>query len=95
MENTYDHGRYSVEITYTTGVYSAEIDGNGNPIPFFINAAEAGVVVGKLEDNLTDETIAVTAGSNPDKFISVTETGSTATGLRAHYPYKPASTTLL
>lgn len=94
MENVYDHGRYAVEITYTGGVYSALTDGRGHAIPFLINAAEAGIVVGKLEDSSDDADINVTPGTNADKFISVTETGTTATGLQAIYPYKPATTTI-
>lgn len=93
-EGTYDHGRHSVPIAYTLGVYSALTDSKGNPIPFLINAEGAGVITGKLEDSLVDTTVNVSAGTNPDKFISVTETGTTATGIHAVYPYKPATTTI-
>ena len=94
MENVYDHGRYAVEITYTAGVYEALTDGRGNPIPFLLNVEEAGTVEGTLEDASADVTISVAAGTNADKFISITQSGTTATGLLAVYPYKPATTTI-
>lgn len=90
----FDHGRHSVPVTYTLGVYSAIVKGDGNPAPFFINAEVAGVVTGKLMDSAADTTINVGPGTNPDLFISITETGTTATNLHAVYSGLPPTITI-
>lgn len=49
--------------------------------PTAILVGVAGNIVGKLLDDASDITYPVQAGMNPLRFLSITESGTTATGL--------------
>jgi hypothetical protein len=68
-------GRKSETVTFTTGLFTASFQ------PTAIVATAAGNVVGKLLEDSTDRTYGVTAGVNPLRFKTITESGTTATGL--------------
>jgi hypothetical protein len=82
------HGsaRVSDPVTYSSGVYTSP-HAREEPVagweggPTGITVAVAGVIVGKLLDDNTDRTFGVSAGINPLRFKSITESGTTATGL--------------
>jgi len=94
-EGMYDHGRYPVDITYTSNIYSAETDGKGNPIPFFINTRAEGVIRVALEDDpSTFVDMHFNAGTGTEKVVAVDDRGSLSANLVAEYPYKPATTTI-
>lgn len=62
-------------VEFTTGLYTAPWQPTG------ICALVAGNVVGKLLEDDTDRTFYVNAGVNPFRFKTITESGTTATGL--------------
>ena len=62
-------------VAYTTGLFTASFQATG------VIAATAGNVVGKLLEDASDITYFVAAGTNPLRFKTITESGTTATGL--------------
>lgn len=62
-------------VTFSGGTYTAGFQATG------ICAGAAGVVVGQLLEDESDISYYVNAGVNPLRFKSITESGTTATGL--------------
>jgi hypothetical protein len=62
-------------VAFTDGLYTASFQATG------ILVGVAGNIVGKLLEDTSDITYPVTAGMNPLRFKTITESGTTATGL--------------
>lgn len=67
--------RKSDPVVFASGTYTPPFQPTG------IVATGAGDVVGKLLEDSADRTFGVTAGTNPLRFKSITESGTTAPGL--------------
>lgn len=67
--------RLGEAVAYTGGTFTPTISPTG------ILVGVAGNIVGKLLDDTGNITYPVVAGMNPLRFASITESGTTATGL--------------
>jgi len=68
-------------VSYTTGAFATDADLLKDGGPTGIAVTVAGVINGKLLDDSDDHLLPVVAGINPYRFKSITESGTTATGL--------------
>jgi len=92
--NRHAYGRYAVAIDLSSADYEALTDGKGREIPFQLNLDDGGLVTVKLVDSDVFVELYFNAGDNPAQVIAVDDASTKSTGLKAVYPYKPATTTI-